>query len=389
MMLLVIAPALAQDATPTGGDALQRYYTANGLLNRGLHELALVEYQAFLETSGDHAKAPVARYGMGLCLMELDRPDEAVVVLAPVVTKRDGPYVTESRLLMAQAHVARGDLPAAVAPLEAAVRETDDDHPLLPEAWGLLVDVQSRRGAHREVIAGAETVRSRWPDHAVAEHVTLRQGLAAMALGEHEEAALAFEDVRERFPDGAMQPRATLALAQALHRTERPERAAPFYREVLDGKDSALLPDAQYGYALLLHRGDDAQAALAQLAKFLEQSPDHERTADVERLAGRILYENGRHDQAIALFGQAATREPGRAAESALWIAKCHLAMDAPDDAVVVLRESLGAHPDDAVAGDMRYELALGLVRADAPAEAIAPLRTPSMSPCWPSSAPP
>ena len=40
------------------------YLSGNGLLNRGLYELAATEYRKFLSEHGDHEKAAVARYGL-------------------------------------------------------------------------------------------------------------------------------------------------------------------------------------------------------------------------------------------------------------------------------------------------------------------------------------
>src|SRR5687768_9406811 len=65
--------------TQDEGDAtaLREYLSGNGLLNRGLYDLAAEEYRKFLAAHPNHAKAPVARYGLGVALNRLGRNDEA------------------------------------------------------------------------------------------------------------------------------------------------------------------------------------------------------------------------------------------------------------------------------------------------------------------------
>ena len=61
----------------TADPVLHDYLNANGLLNRGLYELAATEYRKFLDQAGDHEKAPLAHYGLGVCLFRLKKYDAA------------------------------------------------------------------------------------------------------------------------------------------------------------------------------------------------------------------------------------------------------------------------------------------------------------------------
>ena len=64
VVLTAVVGATAQSPTtsrPTTDDVTIRdYLSANGLLNRGLHELACKEYRKFLAEHGMHEKAPQA-----------------------------------------------------------------------------------------------------------------------------------------------------------------------------------------------------------------------------------------------------------------------------------------------------------------------------------------
>lgn len=67
------------------GDArdavLHDYLAANGMLNRGLYELAAIQYRKFLAEHEDHEKATVARYGLGVSLFRMRQYDAAVAEL--------------------------------------------------------------------------------------------------------------------------------------------------------------------------------------------------------------------------------------------------------------------------------------------------------------------
>ena len=56
-------------AADEGDEAILRgYHSGNGLLSRGLHEMAVTEYRKFLAEHSEHDKAGSARYGLAVCL---------------------------------------------------------------------------------------------------------------------------------------------------------------------------------------------------------------------------------------------------------------------------------------------------------------------------------
>ena len=61
--------------------ALDLYYSANALYNKGLYELAVDEFRSFLGKHGKHPKAPFANLGLGLCLFQSGKTAEAEPVL--------------------------------------------------------------------------------------------------------------------------------------------------------------------------------------------------------------------------------------------------------------------------------------------------------------------
>ncbi|MEE8156473.1 MAG: hypothetical protein V3T53_16075, partial [Phycisphaerales bacterium] len=52
-LLVFLTAATAQDVGPNATD-LRDYYSANGLLQRGMYDLAVTEYRTFLDAHANH-----------------------------------------------------------------------------------------------------------------------------------------------------------------------------------------------------------------------------------------------------------------------------------------------------------------------------------------------
>ena len=89
----------AANADERGDIVLREYHSGNGLLNRGMHEMAAAEYRKFLGAYHNHDKAPTARYGLAVCLYHLGRHDEAVKELGKVSKIRDFAFAAELLLI--------------------------------------------------------------------------------------------------------------------------------------------------------------------------------------------------------------------------------------------------------------------------------------------------
>ena len=53
-LAMLVRPAYALDGDANSAPGLQSYYAANGLLQRGMYDLAAAEYRNFLRDQGEH-----------------------------------------------------------------------------------------------------------------------------------------------------------------------------------------------------------------------------------------------------------------------------------------------------------------------------------------------
>ena len=86
-MPLILGGSLFAQAQKAKKDpALDLYFSANALYNRGLYELAVDEFTSFVAKYPTHAKAPYANLGLGLCLFSTGKLKEAEPVFAKIAT---------------------------------------------------------------------------------------------------------------------------------------------------------------------------------------------------------------------------------------------------------------------------------------------------------------
>ena len=155
--LLATMPAAAQrpDEDPA---ATRAYLSANGLLNRGLYDLAVTEYRQFLERHPAHEKSAMARYGLGVSLFRLRQYDAAVAELSRLRSRETFPYAVEVTVVLGQSHLARRDFTSAIACLEEA--GIDPEHPLADDAAVLLAEALHEAGEPRRVANSSRRLNS-------------------------------------------------------------------------------------------------------------------------------------------------------------------------------------------------------------------------------------
>jgi len=354
--------------------ALRDYFSANGLLNRGLHDLAASEYRSFLADHADHEKAPTARYGLGVCLFRLGRHEEAIAALDAVRGRRTFAYAPEVGTMLGQCHLALGRPGDAVAPLTEVMRG-HADHALADEAAALLVEAYYSDGRHEEVPPVSRTLAERWPTSPLRERTELFAGLSEMALGEYPAAAQRFESMRETFPRGAYAEQTSLLLAQSLHRTRMLPRALEQYRAVVRTASDAYLPDALYGLALLLNQQGQGPGAARRLDEMIERFPDHDLATPARLLRGRIHFDQAQYDDARRHLDRVAKLDGADRAEAEYWLAKCDLREDDPAAAADRLAAVIAAHPKSELMAEMMYDRAVASSRADDADAAMEQLR--------------
>ena len=363
--LVTFQPASAQD-----GADLRSYYSGNGFVQRGLYELAIGEYQKFIAAHGEHEKAPMARYGLGLCRFRLKEYAAAREMLGTIPLDGFG-FAAETRMLLGQSALALGDA-AAAANAFGQIRANHRDHDLIDDASGLLVEADYRRRAYQEAIAVADEIAANWHDSPFRERAELFAGLSEMAIGRNPAAAERLSQLVSLYPDGEFVDQATLLLAQSSHRARSVNNAIEAYQSVIARGTERLLPDALYGLGLVLYEEGDAAEAAPLLDKVIETFPNSNTAEAARVLRGRVAFDAGQFDDAGKLFQAVDDGEGALRDEAAYWLAKCELRTGRPDAAVERLTGAIETFEDSDLLPQMRYDLGVAHLRADEVEEGLA-----------------
>jgi TolA-binding protein len=345
-----------------GDPALRDYLSGNGLLNRGLYELAVAEYRKFLSANSQHAKAAAARYGLAVALYRLDRFEEALIELAPLRGRADFEFAVEVSTIAGHCELALNRYAAAAASFRA-VGPGLASHELADDAAAGAVEASYLAGQHDDALSDVRTFETRFPQSPLVERVLHFGGLAEMVKLNYPAAAERFERLLNAYPKGPLARQANLLLAQCLQRSDAVERAAEQYRRIL-ADSGPFVADALAGLGSLLYdRGqyDEAGKHLDRLIREFADSP-HVPLARFQR--ARVRFEQGRFDEARAEFEPLAAADTF-ADEAAFWAAKCDLRVGDPAAAAKRLTDALACFPKSALLPEMTYDRAVALLRVN------------------------
>lgn len=359
-----IAPRAAADTIQQqGSGALGDYYSGNGFLNRGLHDLAAEEYRRFLLEHDGHAKAPVARYGLAVSLFRLKRYDEAITELTQLREASTTVHPVEVAVMLGQCHLARRAYAQAAEAFDE-VLDQHGEHDLVAEASVGAAEALYALGRYDEVTDRCKKLVANRPKSKHRDRAEFFWGLADMAQGNFSAAGKRLSALLERSPRSPFADQASLLLAQCYDRQRLVDPAIRQYRKVLARSGTHYLPDALLGLATLLRQERETKEAGSLLDRLLEKFPKSSlgSTALFER--GRVAFDRQDFSKAAKLFARAAEIDKGIEDAAAYWMAKCKLRQGDFADAAQRLASAIEGFSGSALQPQMRYDRAVALVRA-------------------------
>ncbi len=370
---LMSTPAMAQSRDEAA--TLRSYHSGNGLLNRGMYDLAVREYRAFLREHADHEKAPTARYGLGVCLYRLKDHRGAIEQLR-IVHDADGfAFAADVAMLLGRSHLAVGE-PAEAAEYFGSLLANHRTHQLADDAAALQVEALYQADSYEQLEQPARTYLRRWPTGEHRERVELFWGLADFAREEFAAAAERFASMREQFADGRYADQTTMLLAKSLHRDRRLQEAAESYDEVLETNNELYVPEALYGLAAIRQHDRDLRAAENLLERFLEQYEGHNLGASARLLAGRVAFDRTEYEAAQQHFtALSKIANVVQADDAAYWLAKCDLRLKKADRAEQKLVTALNTFVESDLRGEMLHDLGVARLRTGKPGLAVEALQ--------------
>lgn len=307
----------------------ERLQFADGLLARGMHELALKEYEAFLKDFPATAKADVAHFKMGECQRLLGKPAAADAEFKTVFTE-----YPESALRF-KAGIRRGDLAAEGAQYDRAV-----------ELYN--------------------TVLKEKPPEDIAAVCIFFSGEALLKAGKTGEAAVAFEEIKAKHPASTLCPYALLKLgglyeADGIHTNE----VLGLYKTVAAKPGSDRIgAEAEFQMAELYFKRKAYADSAAAYKRLIAQFPSDPRAAESKLQAAWASHNAGLYADALAGALEGLKDATGdRKAEWMYLKANAERQLLKHDDAIQTYDQLLKDYPGCAFANAARYEKALTLYK--------------------------
>ncbi len=369
---VVLAGATHAPAIASIDDAQDQraYLTANGLLNRGLYDLAAEEYRTFLASHPEHEKAPLARYGLGVALFRTNDRAGALGQLDQVSGDSSFEFAAEAELLRGHCHLALNN-PAEAAVAFQRVLERHADHPSAPDAGALLVEAYHRAGRFDDAINAAKDLTQRWPDATMRDRSDLFQGLSLLSKDKPADAVGVFRSIVQRSPSGELAPNARLLLAQSLHRAGAIEPARTTYRQVIDSAPAELAQEATVGLGQLLRQQRKLDESAQLLDELIRRQPDSPMAPRARLERARVWYDQGEEDRATPILQAIAESDSADLHDDAdYWLAKCAMRQGDYAEAASRLAEAEARYPKSELRPEIVYDRGVALSRAQRSDEA-------------------
>lgn len=360
--------ARAADPPSTSDPAeLRSYRTANGLLDRGLHQMAVEEFERFLAAYADHEKAPLARYGLGVGQFRLGRCPEAVAALSPLRDRTEFEYSPEVLMILGQCALGEKDFAAAAKAFDQ-VASRFPGHVLADDAAAAGVEANYGAGEFERALSSAKRFVERFSESPLRDRVEFFGASSAMSRKEFPAAGEAFASIASRTKDGALADRAAFYAAQSFEQTGDASRAIKQYGKVLERKDSAYAADALLALAQLAERQERYDEAGKLVDHVLEKFPRSELIPSARLLRGRVWFAQGKREQAAPIFdslsGDSSLDREMRC-EAAYHAARIRLRNESYADAARSFQGVVERFPGCSWEAEARYDLGVSFWKAE------------------------
>ncbi len=348
-------------STPSTADTHRTIVTGNGLLHRGLYELAAKEYRAFLADHSDQAQSSDARYGLGICQFRLSQYGEALATLAKIDGAGGFPFAADVDTMIGQCHLALGQFTEASDAFQNVLRRFAE-HPLADEAAAGNVEALYRAGKHEEAIEQCSDLLSDHPQSPLRWRALLFGGLAKMAGGNHAEAAGDFGLIVESAGDQELVAQSKILAAQCHHQAGAMEMARRLYRSIIEAGGIGQT-DALYGLALISLREGQPDRTRKYAERLIHDDGGSPLVGSARFLIGRGWFDEGEYGRASEIFESLVDEGFGRQDEAVYWLSKCLLRTNEPESAKQWLSRLATEYPTSSVLGEANYDLGLSQYR--------------------------
>ncbi|MCC5849803.1 MAG: tetratricopeptide repeat protein [Verrucomicrobia bacterium] len=374
---------------------------ADGLHARGLHEMALEEYERILEEHGEFEGRDTLLYRAGESARQLGRGSTATLYYRQAIAGTERVPAMRARMRLAEMAMRNDEHAAAMAHAQALL-EMEPGPSLAASALHTL-GASARRAGEADTARNAyKKLIEEYPDDVFAGYAALSLaameapnsenrrewyraalknpasrdlevealwGLASleMELGNAREAANLYQRLWRAHPDSARVRGGILHIAWALFQAERHEEALEVAAKTPADR-KATHPDTwMYLEAVSLRLTDQEEAAYRKYRELLQEQPDSRFRARAAFDLAVLYAQRGEHEEVLPLANDLMTL-PDRRVDAMWLLAESARISGKTDDALRWYQNLSRMQDAPERAADARYQRARLLAESDRPA---------------------
>ncbi len=287
--------------------AVCRFNMASG--DRAMVEEALRDFRSLAEKCKTPAVRVEALYQSALCLLQLDRFDEARAVLERIATDFPDSAAAPAALLeIAMALLDRGRTREALDGFKRLVSAFPDS-PQAADALFRSASIRLSAGDAEGARAALETLLKRFPKAALAPRAEVMLAAVMVAERRFDEALAEYERLGKKYASSPLADLVRVQKGELLLLLERPAEALKSFEGAFSSPVDEWAARARWGAAQALRRLGRSEDALEHLLKLVFAFPSDPHREDALFLAASIETDLGRYDEALKLLDLAADRK--------------------------------------------------------------------------------
>jgi TolA-binding protein len=336
------------------------YYSANGLYNRKLYQLAVDQYKQFLTAHPKHAKGPDAQFGLALSHYALNQFAEAETLLARLASNPHAPNRTVVHTIWGQCLLQlnrAADAESAYLECLKSAQANDQREPCLAG----LVETLFLQQKWQELSKRADELIALAPQGAFANRTRYQCALARYELRDFKSAAAVLQPLATTLKDEPYAQHAILLLAECRRELGEWEPAIALFDQAARKMKGAHTPDALYRLGFVRFEQKKLDDAMRDFGELRGNFKDHPLSGPAGVLLGRCYLDKNNVQDAINTFRGLAS-VPSVGAEAVLWLGRAHLRQNQFAEASQAVGPALARHPKDPLLPDLLFVQANALL---------------------------
>ena len=361
--------AAAEEAAADEDPALNSYYTANALYTRGLYKYAIPQYEAFLKASPEHAKAPLAKWGLALSYYSrfytLDEAKQAehrgdlkkaAGLFGELAGKDDVKEQEQLHNLWGACLLELDDFPKAETALAWTVENGEDAGRKLDATAGL-AQALFFQNKWAEVVKVTDELLAAAADSPHAPEARHQGGVARCKLKQFADADAILSKLVEETKDPSLKHRSIFYLAECRWEARKLDDAAAFYAAIAKESRGVYSGPALYNLGVVQFIRKDYAATVAELTAFLAKHPKSPLAPRAKLYLGRAYLETGKHAEAEAAL-KPLLAVNAVADQATLRLARAYTRQQKHTDVETLLTPAVTTFAASPVLPELLYELA-------------------------------